>query len=209
MCAHYSYLGLVLSGGQSRRMGGDKAVMPFGDATLFEHVLHRLKHQLDDIVISTASDHPVFRDCGHDLIHDLPPFVGMGPLSGLYAAFDYCRQRKHEVPYDGIITVAVDTPFFPEDYVARLDGANISAPSSALIAATIHRPHPTFALWKLHLADALAQHLCRGKYSIVSFADQIEAEAILFPSSCEQDPFFNINTPQELELARNRLLMLK
>jgi len=201
-------LGLVLAGGRSRRMGQDKALISFdGEACLFSYVLHRFECQLDDIVISTASDHPIFSESGHDLVRDIAPFAGLGPLSGLYAALDHCQhlEPRH---YDAIITIAVDTPFFPQNYVARLCRLARGRPHLALIAATHNKQHPTFALWPCHLLPDLKRHLASGERSILSFAAKVGAETVLFPSS-GGDPFFNINTRQELELARQHLAMLK
>jgi len=113
------YLGLILAGGQSRRMGQDKALLPFGCKTLFEYVLRRFANQLDTILISTASQHPTFTHCGRVLVRDPSPFERLGPLSGLLAGFDYCQQLPSPPSYKAIITIAVDTPFFPDDYVAR------------------------------------------------------------------------------------------
>jgi len=202
------YLGVVLAGGQSRRMGQDKALLPFGNnRTLFDHVLHHFGRQIDNIIISTANHDSVFTHCGHDLVGDIAPFERLGPLSGLYAAFDYCQKSGQS--YRGLITVAVDTPFFPNDYVAQLRAMASSHPCCPLIAATGKRQHPTFALWPLDVASALHHHLETGKRSILSFAAQVGMQTIVFPpSSTNEDPFFNINNQQEWELACHRLSML-
>jgi len=203
----YNCLGLILAGGSSRRMGRDKALLPFGNkATLFEYVLHRFERQIDDIIISTPSQNPVFADCGHDIICDISPFVGLGPLCGLYAAFDYC-QKKQKIAslYQAVITIAVDTPFFPDDYVARLCDA-CAYTDCALIATTHHRQHPTFALWPLPMVQALQHHLETGNTSILSFGDHVGAQPVLFP---DENCFFNMNTREEWKLAYNKQLMLK
>jgi len=204
-----NYLGLILAGGQSQRMGQDKAFLPFGKTSLFDYVLHRFSCQINHIVISTASQHPTFIGCGHELIHDLVPFAQLGPLSGLYAAFNYCKQLEPKHHYDGIITIAIDTPFFPDNYVLCLCSAAAVKPHYALIAATEHRQHPTFSLWPLEYANILKSHLEKGNRSLLSFATQIKAETVIFPSPGNQDPFFNINTPQERDLALKRLAMLE
>jgi len=206
----HDYLGVILAGGQSRRMGQDKALMPFGGATLFDYVLHRFSCQIDDIIISTASHHSVFRHCGRKIVRDIAPFQQIGPLSGLYAAFDYCQKSNPDHPYQGIITIAVDTPFFPDDYVACLRASINPKNPKALIATSQQKQHPTFAFWPLNLVSSLWRHLATGKRSIMSFANIITAENIAFPFTAEgKDPFFNINNRQEWELACDYLAVLR
>jgi len=200
------YLGLVLAGGQSRRMGRDKALLPFGEGVLFEHVLCRFAQQIDTILVSTASDHPAFVHCGRELVGDLAPFKQLGPLSGLFAALHYCQNLKKPLSYKGIITIAVDTPFFPDDYVARLCDAASSKPKTPLIAATSERSHPTFALWPMAVASILRQHLEKGQYSLLSFAVQQGAENVIFT---DEAAFFNINRQQEWVLAQHKRTMLE
>jgi len=231
-----SCLGVVLAGGQSRRMGHDKMWIQFGGATLAEHVLRRLLRQLGDVVLNCPED----RGSGGfvplvPFVCDMAPFVGLGPLSGLYAALHHAATKGS---YDCVITVAVDTPFFPKDYVARLCEMVPFYPHHVLMATSDGHAHPTFALWPcgirkklehfpkivrqfpdkncgenkkleqfVELNDtktALAEHLKLGDYSILSFAKKIGVHYVPFlPSGGGlPDSFFNINRPQDLQLAR-------
>jgi len=199
------YLGVVLAGGYSRRMGHNKALVEFGGVRLVDYVSRRLLLQLDDVVINT----PLDMYCGEGvcpavslpLVGDIAPFVGLGPLSGLHAALCYIQVKNK--PYEGVITIAVDTPFFPNDYVARLCDVAALYPQRVVIAASGGTPHPTFALWPRSVEKTLKVHLQQGDYAILSFARQVGVEFVDFPinEQGKQDVFFNINTPQDLQLA--------
>jgi len=199
------YLGVVLAAGRSRRMGRDKALIEFGGARLVDYVSRRLLLQLDDVIINMRCDEADVVDLPCPVIGDVAPFAGLGPLSGLYAAFCYMKETaKH---YDAVITIAVDTPFFPNNYVARLSEIAALYPQRTLIATSAGKVHPTFSLWPLAVEQALAAHLQQGDYAILSFAKRVGAEFVDFPPKGpgEGDAFFNINGPQDLQLAQQIL----
>lgn len=200
-------LGVILSGGRSQRMGSDKSLIAIGNTTLLDHAYQRLSCQFakikntnsnkDEIIVSTNNPLLLAKD---DKIYlaDSDDFNRLGPLSGIYAAMEY--GKKHH--YQALITIAVDTPFFPLDYVEKLHDFHLKNPEKALLSTYEGALQPTFGLWPIDLIDQLNIHLQEGKRSIYSFAQKINAGQYDFGNDVENNPFFNVNTPEELQIAK-------
>ncbi|MBB1491536.1 MULTISPECIES: molybdenum cofactor guanylyltransferase MobA [unclassified Paracoccus (in: a-proteobacteria)] len=182
--------GIVLAGGQSRRMGGgDKGLLDLGGRPVIAHVIERLGCAR---AISANGDPARFADFGLPVLPDsLPDWPG--PLAGVLAGMDWAAARG--IPR--IVTAAADTPFFPRDLAARLAG--VEAP---VIMASNDGDHPAFALWDVSLRDDLRAALHSGTRRMRDWMDAHGAVRVGFPGD---DPFFNINTPAELATARLRL----
>jgi molybdenum cofactor guanylyltransferase len=190
--------GVILAGGQSRRMGGgDKGMLSLGDKSLIERVIARLSPQVAHMAINANGDATRFAKLGLPVLPDpLPDFPG--PLAGILAAMDWA----FGLGAPAVVTVAADTPFFPADLVARLQQAD--GPAGFGVAATSTAPdwHPTFGLWPVSLRHALRSDLCAGQRKVILWAQQHGAKPALFDAT--DDPFFNINTPDDLAQARQR-----
>lgn len=189
---------VILAGGASRRMGEDKAMLSFGGGTLLSHALARISAQSGPVIISRHDGEnaefagaPVVTDGCRE--HD-------GPLSGILSALRHFEGQ----PASHIASVAVDTPFFPTDFVARLQAA-VPAPGEIIAARSNGRAHPVFALWPVVLADVLAAWLADGNRRLMGFLERHPHRFVDFGMDGEHDPFFNINTPEELEQARARI----
>lgn len=182
--------GIVLAGGQSRRMGGgDKGLLDLGGRPVIAHVIERLGCAR---AISANGDPARFGRFGLPVLPDsLPDWPG--PLAGVLAGMDWAAAEG----IARIVTAAADTPFFPRDLAARL--AAVEAP---VVMATNDGDHPAFALWDVSLRDDLRAALRSGTRRMRDWMDAQGAVRVGFPGD---DPFFNINTPAELETARLRL----
>src|SRR5262249_40050004 len=111
--------GLVLAGGQGRRMGGvDKAFIPLNGKPLIAHVIERSRQQVDQLFISATGDASRFENRKARVLPDDPAFGSAGPLSGLFTALKTLQTEK--TPAQWLALFACDTPFFPKDLVARL-----------------------------------------------------------------------------------------
>ncbi|WP_045389256.1 molybdenum cofactor guanylyltransferase MobA [Falsirhodobacter sp. alg1] len=186
-----SVYGLILAGGQSRRMGGqDKALLRLGNATLLLRAVARLGPQVRGMAISGNGDPARFADGGLPV---LPDAVGgyAGPLAGVLAGMIHARAEGA----DFLVTAAVDTPFFPQDLVVRL-----AAAGQAALATSPRGPHPTFALWPVDQEAALRAFLQAGGRRVSGFAALCGAVPVLF---AQDDAFFNINHPADLDTARD------
>lgn len=194
-------LGVILAGGQARRMGGgDKGRLMLGDRSLLSHVIARLQPQVSALVLNANGDPNRFEDTAIPVVADsITGFVG--PLAGVLAGLDYAYQRGFET----IVTAAADTPFFPCDLVPRLVMAAEGMGHPLVLAATPdsergRNRHPTFGLWPVALRDDLRHALEGGLRKVVLWSDQHGGREAMFEAE-PFDPFFNVNTPEDLARA--------
>lgn len=186
--------GIILAGGAARRMGGgDKPLLALGDGTLLSHVIGRIAPQVAGLALSANGDPARFARFGLAVLADAD--AGRpGPLAGILAGMDWAAAAGAEA----LVSVAGDTPFLPPDLVPRLLLAGSGGPA---LAATSGGRHPTFGLWPVRLRDDLRAALARGERRVAAFANRHGAETAWFPDQ-PFDPFFNVNTPDDLARAR-------
>ncbi|WP_417600270.1 molybdenum cofactor guanylyltransferase MobA [Pararhodobacter oceanensis] len=189
--------GVILAGGRATRMGGgDKGALLLGGQPMLAHVIARVQPQVDALALNANGDPARFAAYGLTVLPD--PIQGhLGPLAGVLAAMDYAAT----LGAPRVLTVAADTPFLPRDLVDRL-GEGLAVAASPDPEGRI-RAHPTAALWPVSLAPDLRQALEEGERRVGRFADQMGARRCLFRE--QPDPFFNVNTPEDLALAEARL----
>ncbi len=192
-------LGVILAGGRATRMGGgDKGLRIVGDRRLIDHVLERLRPQVAEIAINANGDPSRFAEFGLPVLPD--SIAGHpGPLAGVLAGLDWAAGQGARA----IVTVAADTPFFPRDLVARLQDA--AGPEGLALAASrdaegTWQRHPTFGLWPVALNEDLRAALRGGLRKIVLWTDRHAAGRADFESD-PIDPFFNVNTPEDIARA--------
>jgi molybdenum cofactor guanylyltransferase len=188
-------LGVIIAGGQSSRMGGrEKAFVELNGATLLERVYSRIRFQVDDVVINANGDASRFSAFDLTVIGD--QHVGLGtPLVGLHAALAHGQSHG----FDAVLTVPSDSPFLPLDLVKRLEEAG--RPTGAAVATSMTRVHYLTGLWSSALAPVLDICIRReGMRRVQDFVNKVataEVEWDVFP----HDPFLNVNTVEELEMA--------
>lgn len=190
---------VVLAGGKARRMGGgDKCLIPLAGRPLIEHILQRLTPQAFPIALNANGDPARFAAVPLPVIADRDD-EGRGPLAGILAGMRWAA----ELHFECVVSVAGDTPFLPTDLVARLRAA--WRPETPIVFAATTGPdgrilrHPTFGLWPTGLADRLEAALADGTRKVVAFADAQGSAVASFPA--DPDPFFNVNTPDDLAVA--------
>ena len=193
-------VGVILAGGRATRMGGgDKGALMLGGASLLSRCIARLGPQVDAMVLNANGDPARFEGFGLPVVADsVPGFVG--PLAGVLAGMDWAAS----VGAEAVVSVAADTPFFPLDLVQRL-----RSEGDLVLAATpdpvrkLNR-HPTFGLWPVGLRDDLRAALDGGLRKVVLWTDRHDAGLAMFEAT-PFDPFFNINTPEDLDRAEGLL----
>jgi molybdopterin-guanine dinucleotide biosynthesis protein A len=196
--------GVLLAGGRSSRMGGpEKALLDIGGKSMLLHVLTRLRPQVGRIVINANGDPTRF--AGHCLPVVADSIDGYaGPLAGLHAGIAWARAETPDAKF--VATVPIDSPFLPLDLVARLKAALLAADTPCAIAASNGERHPVAGLWRVELLEAVAASLKQDIRALHRFADaQGCAVADFGPQKIggtDVDPFFNVNTPAEIETAR-------
>lgn len=190
--------GVILAGGTGRRMGGvDKALIRLGGARLVDLAVARLSPQVEDLALSANGPVARFADLRLPVLADDAATGSRGPLSGVLAALDWAAGAGAS----HVVTVAVDTPFFPCDLVPRLCLAAEAA--GMAIASSGGRGHPTFGLWPVTLAPVLRAHLRDAPSArVMGFVDLVAAARADF---ADDDAFANLNTPEDLAKAEARL----
>jgi molybdopterin-guanine dinucleotide biosynthesis protein A len=196
--------GVLLAGGRSSRMGGrEKALLDIGGQSMLLHVLARLRPQVGRIVINANGDPARFS--GHCLPVIADSIEGYaGPLAGLHAGIEWARTETPDAKF--IASVPIDCPFLPLDLVSRLKAALIAKGAPCAIAASDGERHPVAGLWRVDLAEALADSLKRNVRALHRFADSHGCAVADFGpveiAGTHIDPFFNVNAPADLEKAR-------
>lgn len=195
--------GVLLAGGLSRRMGGgDKCLRDLAGKPMLEHVIERLAPQVGAMVINANGDPARFVSFGLDVV---PDTVGgfAGPLAGVLAGMRWSASAAPEAQW--IVTVSTDAPFLPLDLTHRLRSAISDAPRTIALAASGGNVHPVIGLWPVALADDLEEQLQAGVRKVLHWTDRHASVVVDFPflrfHGRMIDPFFNANTPEELDEA--------
>lgn len=191
---------MILAGGRGMRLGGrDKTLCHLGDSTLLQHCLTRLKPHCTPVALNANG--PSNRFAPFD-VHVVPDSLEgqLGPLAGVLASMEWAAGLGHTE----VITIAVDTPFFPHDLVKRFMADRVQG--QVALAGTCDADgklwrHPTFGVWPVVLRDQLRTDLLAGTRKVTQWTEAQGATTILFETS-NFDPFFNINTPEDLRQAQ-------
>lgn len=209
-------VGLLLAGGQSRRMfrdaagvgsgSGDKGLLPLGERSMLGHVVNRLAPQVGRLVINANSDPDRFAAFGLPVVPDtVAGFVG--PLAGILAGMRWSVANVPAATH--LASASTDAPFLPVDLVARLWAAAERQPGTIAIARSAGELHPVIGLWPVALADDLEIALGAGIRKVLRWTDRHGTLPVDFEIATIDgepvDPFFNANTPEELAEARRLL----
>ena len=200
--------GIILAGGLSRRMGGgDKGLLMLGETSIIERVIDKISPQVGSLAININGDSSRFPDYKLPIIPDSIKGY-LGPLSGILAGMEWAFKNGNRY----IATVAADTPFLPDDFIKRLHNMvksknlNIGIAASRFLRRDDVFIHPTFGIWEVALKDDLRDALANDTRKIMFWAKKFKLDYYYFDTSDKlSDPFFNINTPDDLEEAKYRL----
>lgn len=196
--------GVLLAGGQSRRMGGgDKCLRLLGGETILSRAIARARPQVAALALNANGDPGRFAEYRLPVVSD--PIEGFpGPLAGVLAGLDWAADAVPRARY--LISFACDAPFFPIDLAVRLLAPVARGEAELSCAASDERSHPVFGLWPLALREPLRQALVEeglrkvdlftGRYRLAMVAFALRAT-----TSGPLDPFFNANRPEDLARA--------
>ena len=199
--------GVLLAGGQSRRMGGgDKCLQTLGGRTLLEMAVTRAGAQVDRLVLNANGDPGRF--AGVALPPDLPIIPDViegfaGPLAGILTGMEWAAREMRDAEF--LVSFAIDAPFFPLDMTARLLDAVTEGGADMACAITNGRTHPVFAVWPVRLRGDLRHAMeAEDMRKIDKWTARYNIIHVDFPAE-PLDPFFNVNTPEDLAEAERLL----
>jgi molybdenum cofactor guanylyltransferase len=213
----------ILAGGLSRRMfqatmateaavgSGDKGLLALGGQSMIGVVIERVSPQIPALVLNANGDSARFASLGLPVVAD--PIDGfVGPLAGILAGMRWTA--THHPTATHTLSVSSDAPFLPLDLAARLADAIIDRPTAIAIARSGGELHPVIGLWPVALADDLEKALRAGVRKVLAWTDThgtvpVDFACLAGTDGTAIDPFFNANTPLELDEARRLLALLK
>src|ERR1043165_4728727 len=191
--------GLVLAGGLARRMGGgDKALIRIGDGTILERALARLKPQVSGIVLNANGDPARFAAFGLLVVPDsVPDFAG--PLAGILAGLDWVAANRPNIGW--VVSVPGDCPFLPRDLVEKLHAAREAENKPLACAHSGDWRHPVVGLWPVALREDLRHAVTVEDLRKIEVWTGRHGAALADWPAEPVDPFFNVNTPEDVERA--------
>ena len=196
-------VGVLLAGGLSRRFGGgDKSLNVLGGQSLIARIAERARPQVDALILNASGAPARFGDLGLAVVADVAPGA-LGPLAGVLTGMAWARTHVRGTQW--VATFASDAPFVPHDLVARLLDAAVNAGASIAMARSAGRAHPVCALWSVELMDDLRRAVAdEGLRKVMAWVERHANVEVEF-SADPVDPFFNINTPEDLREAERLL----
>jgi len=197
--SEHNILGAILAGGKSKRMGKDKLFLELNNKMLIEHTINKVEKYLKDIIIITNQKNEYFSKKNLTTVEDCIEGQ-LGPLVGILTAMKWAKENLKECSW--IATFPCDTPFFPETIIKKFIEKSKKKDSLLLCASSHGRKHNIFGLWSLDLYEKLKDDLINNKIrKVQDWTEKHKITNVEFDFK-EYDPFFNINTLDDLETAK-------
>ena len=197
---HNNILGVVLAGGKSQRFGEDKSQVKLGDKLLIDYILSEIIDEFNEVLVVSNNLIDFKQSEKISLIKDFKK--DLGPLGGVLTAMKWVKDNNKD--YQWISTFPVDTPFFKnqmlKDFFKKI---NMEEGKLFFINSNNTR-HNIFGLWSLDLMDKLEEDLDKGERKVEVWANSIGVKNINMKFE-NKDPFFNINTKEDLKKAIENL----
>jgi molybdopterin-guanine dinucleotide biosynthesis protein A len=192
-------LGVILAGGRSLRMGGgDKCLRHLGGRPILEWVIERVRPQVPDLIINANGDPERFAPFHLPVVADV---IGgfAGPLAGILTAMEWAASHRPSSRW--VASFSGDCPFLPKDLVMRMLRAVEVGNGELACVSSSGRTHPVCGLWGVELADRLRKGIVEdGIRKTDLWTAQRRVVQVAF-SSEPMDPFFNVNSPEDLVAA--------
>jgi molybdopterin-guanine dinucleotide biosynthesis protein A len=188
---------IVLAGGFSRRMGREKASLPWGETTLLEHAISIVEPVVDEVVVVLREGQPLPAPLSVSIARD--PAEGNGPLAGLIAGLEAIRS-------DRAFLVSCDAPFLRPALVARL--LELAQGQAAVVPVVEGRWMVTTAVYARSTLPVARELMAAGRPRPRFLAEEVGALTVPAADLLDIDPelasFVGCNTPEEYEAARRR-----
>ena len=197
-------LAVVLAGGKSKRFGEDKNQIKLGDKTLLEHVLFKIGNRYEEILIVSSPNLEIKNVKNVTIIKDC--LEDFGPLAGVLSAMKWIKENKKT--YKWVATFPSDTPFFETSIIDEYQKRIKLKDSLLYFIKSNNKRHNIFGLWSIELLNTLENDLINNNFrKVEDWANKIGVKTIDF-ETIKFDPFFNINTKEDLEEAKKILKKL-
>jgi len=195
---HSKILGVVLAGGKSLRFGEDKSQVKLNNKSLIDHILSEILTEFKELLIVSNNSIEFNKSEKISIISDFKN--NLGPLGGVLTAMKWIKDNNKD--YQWISTFPTDTPFFKNQILKDFhDKINLKNGKLFFIKSNNTR-HNIFGLWSIDLADKLEQDLENGDRKVEDWANKVGVNIIDMQFE-KNDPFFNINTKEDLEKAKD------
>ena len=198
---HNKILGVVLAGGKSKRFGRDKSQVKLGGKILIDYILSEIIDLYKDILIVANEPIKFLNSNKISVTEDIKK--GLGPLGGVFTAMKWARDNKKD--YEWISTFPIDTPFFKKDHLSKFYKEISLDKSNLFFMKSKNTRHNIFGLWSLELFEKLEYALDKGDRKVELWANEIGVKTIDFEHENNKDPFFNINSEEDLKIAKKIL----
>ena len=193
-------LGVVLAGGKSQRFGQDKSQVKLKGKILIDYILSEIIDEFNETLIVTNKTINFMESEKITIIKDFKE--GLGPLGGVLSAMKWIK--KNDKKYSWISTFPSDTPFFTKKELKNFYKSIKIEKNKLFFIKNNKTRHNIFGLWSLELMDQLESDLLKGERKVEFWANSIGVSTINV--ECQNfDPFFNINTKEDLEKAKEIL----
>ena len=198
---HNNILAVVLAGGKSKRFGRDKSQVKLGNKILIDYILSEIIDLYKDILIVTNEPIKFLNSDKISITSDIKK--GLGPLGGVFSAMRWAKDNRKN--YKWISTFPIDTPFFKKEHLSKFYKKINLDKSNLFFMKSKNTRHNIFGLWSLELFEKLELALNKGDRKVELWANKIGVKTIDFEHENNNDPFFNINTEEDLENAKKIL----
>jgi molybdopterin-guanine dinucleotide biosynthesis protein A len=182
-------------------MGAEKALLPLAGRPLVAHVAERLRPQVAELFINANGEAARFGGLADAVVADAAGTDLDGPLLGVAAAIAHARRRGFFL----LATAPCDAPFLPLDLVARLAAALEASGAPVAVAQSPRGLEPMFALWRERAIGEIAAEFAQREASPRSVMARLGAARVFFAPDEGDDPFANLNSPEDFAAAEARL----
>jgi molybdopterin-guanine dinucleotide biosynthesis protein A len=194
-------LAVVLAGGKSKRFGEDKNHAKLGDKTLLEHDLSKISNKFEETLIVSSHNLETQKTNNITVIPDC--FDDLGPLAGVLSSMKWVIENQK--PYKWVATFPSDTPFFETSIIQEYKKRIKLNDSQLYFVKSNNKRHNIFGLWSINLLETLENDLIKNNFrKVEEWANKIGVKTIDVETK-KFDPFFNINTKEDFEEAKEML----
>ena len=194
---HSKILGVVLAGGKSQRFGEDKSQVKLADKLLIDYILSEIQDEFNELLIISNNSIEFQKSEKISVINDFKKDVG--PLGGVLTAMKWVKDNNKA--YQWISTFPTATPFFKNKILKDFFKSINPEESKLFFIKSNNTRHNIFGLWSLDLINKLEEDLDRGERKVEAWANIVGVKTINMEFE-KNDPFFNINTKEDLEKAK-------